>query len=275
LEADYPAAHSMDTEWFAVDADGSVALFDSGEAGAVPASFLDAIGEQYNLWSFLDSWQVASDGTRHVVGDAGQWRLGTGTREVQSAIEQAIERVGEVHFRSQWADGTRQAHRFGSLATQSCYNLVMVLRHEAALSRLRHVQYALRFSGVPLAVFVDECSVQCVKDLLESGELIEGRFVDSIAEAPRLIGAYGFRHGARHENWISGPYERTHVPARSLRLEDVPPALLQTVTTVRFDALRFSELAAIQPVEQTPCQSRQLEWIGTDGQLRRFPPPAG
>ena len=33
---DYPAAHSADTEWFAVDRDGNVAVFDTGEAGAVP-----------------------------------------------------------------------------------------------------------------------------------------------------------------------------------------------------------------------------------------------
>jgi hypothetical protein len=33
---DYPAAHSMDTMWFAVDADGHVAVFDSGEGGGVP-----------------------------------------------------------------------------------------------------------------------------------------------------------------------------------------------------------------------------------------------
>lgn len=31
-----PAAHSMDTTWFAVDADGAVAEFQTGEAGAVP-----------------------------------------------------------------------------------------------------------------------------------------------------------------------------------------------------------------------------------------------
>src|SRR3954463_4742679 len=36
-DADYPAAHSMDTGWFAVDRDGHVAYFYSGEAGAVPA----------------------------------------------------------------------------------------------------------------------------------------------------------------------------------------------------------------------------------------------
>jgi hypothetical protein len=33
---DFPAAHSMDTMWFAVDADGHVAAFDTGEGGAVP-----------------------------------------------------------------------------------------------------------------------------------------------------------------------------------------------------------------------------------------------
>jgi hypothetical protein len=36
MEADYPAAHSMDTTWFAVDRDGRVGMFDSGENGAVP-----------------------------------------------------------------------------------------------------------------------------------------------------------------------------------------------------------------------------------------------
>jgi hypothetical protein len=36
MGADFPAAHSMDTEWFAVDRDGQVALFISGENGSVP-----------------------------------------------------------------------------------------------------------------------------------------------------------------------------------------------------------------------------------------------
>ena len=36
MNTDFPAAHSMDTTWFAVDRDGHVGYFDSGEAGAVP-----------------------------------------------------------------------------------------------------------------------------------------------------------------------------------------------------------------------------------------------
>jgi len=35
---DFPAAHSMDSTWFAVDDDGQVAVFETGEGGALPKS---------------------------------------------------------------------------------------------------------------------------------------------------------------------------------------------------------------------------------------------
>ncbi len=36
---DYPAAHSMDSTWFAVDEDGHIAAFDTGEDGHIPEGF--------------------------------------------------------------------------------------------------------------------------------------------------------------------------------------------------------------------------------------------
>src|SRR5499433_3267873 len=42
---DFPAAHSMDAIWFAVDRDGHIGVFDSGEAGAVPAEVNNTIGQ--------------------------------------------------------------------------------------------------------------------------------------------------------------------------------------------------------------------------------------
>ena len=36
MKDDFPAAHSMDTTWFAVDGKGNIASFASGEAGALP-----------------------------------------------------------------------------------------------------------------------------------------------------------------------------------------------------------------------------------------------
>lgn len=47
--SDFPAAHSMDTTWFAVDRDGHVAVFDSGEAGAVPVE------------GYTDEWEPILD----------------------------------------------------------------------------------------------------------------------------------------------------------------------------------------------------------------------
>lgn len=44
FSTDYPAAHSMDTSWFAVDEAGRVAIFDSGEDGAVPLHTLSLGG---------------------------------------------------------------------------------------------------------------------------------------------------------------------------------------------------------------------------------------
>src|SRR5262245_31384519 len=39
---DYPAAHSMDTSWYAVDADGCVALFSTGKVGHAPVGYQSA-----------------------------------------------------------------------------------------------------------------------------------------------------------------------------------------------------------------------------------------
>jgi hypothetical protein len=37
MASDFPAAHSMDTDWFAADADGHVGVFATGENGHAPA----------------------------------------------------------------------------------------------------------------------------------------------------------------------------------------------------------------------------------------------
>jgi hypothetical protein len=52
MEADFPAAHSMDAIWFAVDSVGQVAMFDTGETGPLPRRLEENdIREQlWQLW---------------------------------------------------------------------------------------------------------------------------------------------------------------------------------------------------------------------------------
>lgn len=45
--ADYPAAHSMDTEWFATDKNGHVAVLETGEPGLMPKVFGETHGFEY------------------------------------------------------------------------------------------------------------------------------------------------------------------------------------------------------------------------------------
>src|SRR4051794_34470710 len=56
MDADFPAAHSMDTQWFAIDRDGHVGIFSSGESGAVPraAGVLRDEWDEEGLWASLE-----------------------------------------------------------------------------------------------------------------------------------------------------------------------------------------------------------------------------
>jgi hypothetical protein len=45
---DYPATHSMDTEWFAVDRNGRIAWLDSMQEGCVPEQFFPEL--QLTTW---------------------------------------------------------------------------------------------------------------------------------------------------------------------------------------------------------------------------------
>jgi hypothetical protein len=85
---DFPAAHSMDTEWFAVDRDGQVAFFRSGENGSVPDgaqegdidALLKALGGKRTLKEMDYDWdeafpELARLGV-HVYEDESQWFSG-------------------------------------------------------------------------------------------------------------------------------------------------------------------------------------------------------
>jgi hypothetical protein len=58
MNLDFPATHSMDTVWFAVDKAGQVAMFDSGETGPVPQGEDNDLREElWQLWALPDAIQ--------------------------------------------------------------------------------------------------------------------------------------------------------------------------------------------------------------------------
>src|SRR5579884_2261399 len=69
MEPDYPAAHSMDTTWYAIDARGNVGVFFSGEDGCVATGGADD-DDFFGLVQQLSGGQLDPDEDG---GLEGQW----------------------------------------------------------------------------------------------------------------------------------------------------------------------------------------------------------
>lgn len=105
---DVPAAHSMDTTWFAVDRDGNVAMFESGEAGAVPEA---AGAEQGGLDEGLDE-EIRPK--VFVYGHTGEnWIAAAYEREAAPAKPLTVDAAPEAVV----ADAIRFEGRFAETAT--------------------------------------------------------------------------------------------------------------------------------------------------------------
>jgi hypothetical protein len=65
---DFPAAHSMDTEWFAVDADGNVAIFETGEQGAAPVAWADGTLDQGSAGAAVQELPIGGEAVQRPAG---------------------------------------------------------------------------------------------------------------------------------------------------------------------------------------------------------------
>lgn len=186
---DYPAAHSMDTMWFAVDRDGRVAAFESGEAGAVPS--VAYLGEDYPP---LDELPVTGEAVH--VAPVPPWKFETphlvGGRIVGPAV---------FHLRDEEA-----------------------LRDEVARGAASRIPGA----GAA-AYRVEALSAELVERLHASGACLGCRHVDAEDTGPAGAerGLYVYEHVT--ENWAAGPYRLVAKPSRPASLEALPPEAREKV----------------------------------------------
>ena len=236
---DFPAAHSMDTTWFAVDADGRVGLFESYEAGAVPRRFLEAARVQYGFYDFVAELPLDDDGVWH--------------SPVRAAT--VVDGLTAARLRADW--------RF--------WESLLHLRDAAAIALLEPQESPIvRLAGQPVVVITDTRSDR-VRALLDAGHVLGGRPFDDADEVAALMGLHVYAHGDAWENWISGPYTRVHAPAEALTADQLPSALARVVDAVRFGRLRFAETDNIQPVRHEDCASWERQWVDLDGTRHPMP----
>lgn len=234
-QTDYPAAHSMDAHWFAVDEQGHVAVFHSGESGAVPAGMhsLDQYQFGEELARLLPRVEVIHDlrgrqlpsphqpdGTEHIFFDA-EWPV--------IMFLDALDPVRED------IDAGR------AVAARATEGHAVLWRTLSAATRTRlHEAKVCRGCAYAWYEFTDESPIH-------------------------VMGKYGFfEYRTPMGNWIATPYGRQTIPAAPLHIDQLPPEVRQRLKLKRF-ALRFSDTPRIQPAEHGPCESWESAYLDATG----------
>jgi hypothetical protein len=234
---DFPAAHSMDTYWFAIDKDGHVGCFSSGEAGAVPTEAFAAEHDAYRrMAAVLPRGEHAEDLQGRALPGRSAGRHHLPARDLDFPVLLFLPSLETVQ--TLLADG--RATALG--ATQG--NAVLVRGLTPAEFRQLHDD------GLCQGCFM----------------YFEADYPEGPSASAADYGMYFFDHLT--ENWISGPYGRQKVPGRPVHVDELPPDLRRRVKQVRFEGLSFRDTPHIQPVEVAPCESWESAYL--DGSGRRI-----
>jgi hypothetical protein len=222
---DFPAAHSMDTTWFAVDRDGHVAAFETGEAGAVPAAA--NVGE--DDYAILDEVREGQS-TGAPVLDLEGWKHKDSSEHVKPAPGMTPERL-----------------------------LIFVRSREDLDASFGEVREVPATTGV--AVIADRVTDAALEALHARGACLGcfAYYVDD--ESPANPAEFGLFHYEATDSGMAGPYALVRRPQRPLSIDAVPASVKEKA--VLFDG-RFGETLWFQPAEFWRCDSWNDAWLGTD-----------
>lgn len=260
-EKDFPAAHSMDTEWFAIDDQGYVGHFMTGEAGAVPnAALTDNDGADIGLTSAILSL-TPSDGVEYYVDDLIGLQGGP-----------VFEYVWETkRFESRSLSDIKYIYAALLLCSDESLFLASAdMPGRGLLARL--LKKPLKKSAKVTRVCNSAHIIGFVNETLDADLLgawiKEGKvkrvWVNHDVEASR-IGIYCYDHGDEFENWISGPYFRISAPLRPIKLNELPERVRELISGARLRDTVFERAIAVDPHDAGECSSWEQRWISLDG----------
>lgn len=208
---DFPAAHSMDTTWFAVDKDGRVAAFQSGEAGAVPEEAY--LGEDSPP---LEELPVTGEAVR--VAPLPPW-----PHEVQHGVRADYAQAAVFHVRDEEAFTAEVAAGKAVRVPSAGTVAFRVEKPDAALVERLHA------GGACLA-----CAYT---------------FEDADETVAASRGLYAYEHVT--ENWVAGPYRLVAKPSKPARLEELPKEVRENAIAFdgRFDEAGLVHPNTLWPCE--------------------------
>jgi hypothetical protein len=227
--ADLPAAHSMDTEWFAIDGHGHIGVFFSDETGQVPLAY-------WTVWETDSNWhdllaeivRLASPGEIRFVADG-----------VFDAKRDPRERYDDGQLVTEWYDLCTWNEDSMLLELDAPPDPSVVRRLESAyvLGCEQPLVYLSRSSGWPVADAWHELGV--VRALLHP------------PMEPSRFGVY------RYENreWYGSSYGRSITPMGApLRVESLATAVRRRLGEVQLPDVDFSRDDEVYPGRYVPTR---------------------
>ena len=237
---DFPADHSMDTTWFAIDADGCVGIFDSGDGGAVPEDLSAVRTDEIELGEELLEL-LAADSGRLLDRDAIDLDF---IRQNMSAEILLAE-----------IDAYKHSYIDGIFLSVTNDETIECLRHQSVIIELYR-------DNSQIIIYCIYCERAWLKNALQSGVVLAGSKEFVLEYNLDLLGWHHFICLAKYPY----PYERTRSPKKPISFKDLSPEIRERLRIVRFENLRFAEHNSIQPIEHMLCNTwgRDKTWMGTD-----------
>ena len=250
---DFPAAHSMDTTWFAVDEQGHVAEFSTGEAGCLP----DSCG--YN--------EEASESFVTLLDGVDPNRL------VFYADDLCTQEDGQV-FQYSWRSKTLEP--FKMRAVNHVYSVVLWLKDDSLLTHENKLPEALfgqrpnsysQIIRLPNRKFILGYANGVNKAGLEN--VLKNKLVNRIwiglTISPQRLGFYSFDHGDGFENWIAGPFIKDGVPFNPVKFEQLPDSIKTIVGKLQLQEVDFSVDHAVDAYSHDRCSSWGSRFVSLTG----------
>lgn len=263
---DYPAAHSMDTVWFAVDKNGFIAAFESAEGGAVPEAALsehdcDVLGT------------ISEDARRTEVIYAHEDRQSPlhkqylHTKPRKKWRRRAAKPTILGNLMSKFGIGSKPVPGRAEGEVEELYELHMPIL--LFVNNREEIEPFLRGTDWQIFPAVEGCAVMFKTLSIEDHAAIHSQQLckacveiysdyedeEPFRENPSLIGLYFY---SCCESQRAYPYGRVSLPSAPLRLDQLPEDLKDKIQQVCFADLSFADTAFIQPAERT----KSFSWDG-------------
>jgi hypothetical protein len=275
---DYPAAHSMDTMWFAVDRDGNVAAFDSAEGGAVPNEALSEhemdvlevvaeLGNESDVIHAHEDHRYPLNTTYLHTQPHKKWRKSESSSPgLWSRLFSGFRKAPPVPLEPAPADDEFELE----------LPLIMLFDKQSDVEPwLKQLDCKVVESTEGCAVLFQEMPLE-VHKIIHDQDLCRGcvniyMFEDeeSHHDNPSALGLYFY---SCCEAQAAYPYGRVSLPKQPLRLDQLPSELQKKLVQVRFNDISFAETRYIQPPERVESSTWDGGYLSTDWKHYRANP---